>query len=122
MAQENVGRFEELLKSDEALQAKFAELGKAFEGTDADDRALFEGILAPLAAEAGLPFTYEEGVAYASQGKELSDDELDAVAGGFSVCYIIGGGDEPDADSDCKDGRRNIGACAYIGVTWGGFD
>ena len=109
MAQENVGRFEELLKSDEALQAKFAELGKA-------------GILAPLAAEAGLPFTYEEGVAYASQGKELSDDELDAVAGGFSVCYIIGGGDEPDADSDCKDGRRNIGACAYIGVTWGGFD
>ena len=82
MSLENVGKFEDLLRTDEALQAKLCEAREAFGAEGADERAIFETLIAPLAAEAGLPFTFEEGKGFVVEGTELSDEELDAVSGG----------------------------------------
>ena len=57
-----------------------------------------------VAAEAGLPFTYEEGKAYALEGAELNDAKLDSVAGGTSARYVVGGGSEQEL---CRSGYRS---------------
>ena len=115
MARENVTRFEELLKSDEALQAKLQELTKAYAGDTTDEQAVFEATIGKLAAEAGLPFTLEEGREAAAAGRELGDAELEAVAGGSGVCYMIGGAN--DAEAQCSNAHFGH-ACAYVGVSF----
>lgn len=110
----NVAKFEELLRGDEALQAKLQELMAAFEGDKADEQAVFEATLGKLAAEAGLPFTLEEARETVTAGRELGDAELEAVAGGKGVCYLIGGVD--DAEAECAKGVHGY-ACAYLGVS-----
>lgn len=119
MANENIKKFEELLRSDEDVQAKVRAAGSAYEGDKTDERAVFEALIAPVAAELGLPFTYEEGRAYARALKPLDDDEVSAVAGG-GICYIIGGEDEVDSGQCLDNGvfESGFGACAYVG---GGF-
>ncbi len=112
MSLENVERFERLLKEDEELQAKLAAATKAYDGAETDE-AMFEELLAPIAAGVGLPFTLDEALAHASTCRNLSDSELDAVAGGSTYCYIVVGGSEPDAGYvDYENG----GACAYVGL------
>ena len=113
MAQENLAKLEEMLKADKDLQAKVNDLASAFEGDRADDKALFEATIGVMAAEAGLPVTHEEAVGAVPE-KELSDEELDAVAGG-GVCYFVGA--SPSVDSECYNNRGS--SCAYVGV---GFD
>lgn len=123
MSVENVAKFEELLRSSEDLQAKFAAASEAYEGSRDDERAVFEAIIAPLAQEAGLPFTYDEGMAYASSPRELNDAELDAVAGGGSWCYVIGGSESADTWA-CTTWDNGAGACGYIGIgfMWNDYD
>ena len=92
MAKENVGKFYEKLAQDAALAEKLNALDKKFADTNegsADDIAFREkavaAIVIPLAEEVGLPFTLEELKEYEQeQVKEmnLSEDELDQVAGG----------------------------------------
>ena len=62
MANANVERFEELLRTDEALRAKLDEATAAYAGDPADEKALFEAVIAPLAAELGLPFSFEREI------------------------------------------------------------
>lgn len=112
MANENVGRFEELLKGSEEMQAKLQELTKAFDGDKNDGKALFEATVGKLAAEAGLPFSFEEGAEFANANRELSDAELEAVAGG-GVCYFVGA--NPGVDSECTNNKGS--SCAYVGVS-----
>lgn len=119
MAKENVGKFQELLRSDEELQAKFRAAAEAFEGDKTDEAASFAAVVVPLAEEAGLPFTLEEARQFMLLGRELNDAELEAVAGG-STCYIVGGGGKPDAD--INDGGGSGGACAYVGITMANWD
>ena len=115
MAIENVDKFEELLRNDEALKAKLDAAVAAFKGNVEDNAEVFAGIIIPLAEEVGLPFTYEEATEF-SPSRELSADELDAVAGGdWGFCILIGVGDHPD--STCREPGY---ACAYIGVGAGG--
>ena len=76
MAQENVAKLVELIRSDEALQAKLKEAFEAYDGPKDDERAVFEATIAPIAAEAGLPCTYEEGLGFATADRNLSDEEL----------------------------------------------
>ena len=92
MAKENVGKFYDKLAQDAALAEKLNALDKKFADTNegsADDTAMrekaIEAVIIPLAEEAGLPFTLEELKEYEQeQMKEmnLSEDELDQVAGG----------------------------------------
>ncbi len=113
MALENVAKFEELLRTDETIKAKMDELFSAWEGDKTNDEAAFEAVVAPVAAEAGLPFTYEE-LKEGADGADVDDDQLEAVAGG-GFCFILGGTNGREVE--CSEGGR---ACAYIGVTMGG--
>ncbi len=113
MAFENVEKFEDLLRGSEELQAKMRAAADAYEGDKADEQAIFEAVIAPLAEEAGLPFSLEEGREFVISSRELTDDELDAVAGGKGGCYVIGGGKEADA---CTDDILGAGACYAMGV------
>ena len=88
----NINQFEEMLRSDETLQAKLAEAEKAFAGDKADEKAFFDAVIAPLAAEVGLPFTFED-MSELFDSRALNDAELEAVAGGDDTCYTVGGED-----------------------------
>lgn len=122
MANENIARFEELLRSSEDMQAKLRAAADAYAGDKADAQALFEATIGKLAEEAGLPFSYDEGRAFAMDGVELDETELDAVAGG-GFCYGPGGNGGP-GNGDClgkNDWESGMGACAYVGggmFTW----
>ncbi len=118
MAKENVGKFYEKLAQDAALAEKLNALDKDFaeknEGS-ADDAAMREkavvAIVLPLAKEVGLPFTLEELKEYEQeQLKEmnLSEDELDQVAGGRKTKFM--------GSSRKKDGSAY---CAFLGVGFG---
>ncbi|WP_027397922.1 Nif11 family protein [Anaerovibrio lipolyticus] len=116
MAKENVGKFYEKLAQDAALAEKLNALDKKFADTNegsADDIAFrekaVEAIVIPLAEEVGLPFTLEELKKYEQeQLKEmnLSEDELDQVAGGG----VAGSGSLPNGKPSYK------AACAIVGV------
>lgn len=88
MAVENANEFMGLIRTDEELQAKLTEAGKAFAGDNGDEKGLFEAVVAPLAAEVGLPFTFEEYNEVAAS-REIDEADLDAIAGG-SKCYGVG--------------------------------
>lgn len=122
----NVEKFEELLRSDETLQAKLNAAAEAFLGDKADEQAVFDAVIAPLAEEAGLSFTYDDAVAFAKEGGEVLESELEAIAGGSedkwgaaeSVCFIAGGGFSADG---CSDEKWGVGACAGLGIGFLGF-
>ena len=114
MAKANVGKFYEKLAQDAALAEKLNALDKDFaeknEGS-ADDIAFREkavaAIVIPLAEEVGLPFTLEELKEYEQEqlkGLNLSEDELEQVAGGVPKN---------------TNSRNGVNACAYIGVGFG---
>ena len=122
MAAENASKFEKLLREDEALQAKMEAAIKAFDGDRGDEKAVFDATIAPLAAEAGLPYTFEEAVE-STQARELDDGELAAVAGG-SWCFIIGGGTDNDSntvETENGVGVTGFGTCKYVGIGLGVF-
>ena len=118
MAKENVGKFYEKLTQDAALAEKLNALDKDFaekNGASADDTAMrekaVEAIIIPLAQEVGLPFTLEELKEYEQeQLKEmnLSEDELDQVAGGKRKYH-------GPAANNSKGGAL----CAFLGVGFG---
>ena len=115
----NVEKFYEKLAQDAALAEKLNALDKDFaekNGTSAENAAMrekaVETIVLPLAKEIGLPFTLEELKEYEQeQLKEmnLSEDELDQVAGGKRVGRGF---------TDKGEGSGH-NACAYIGVGFG---
>ena len=125
----NAERFRELLASDEALQERLRAAVAAYEG-DRDEAAAFAALVAPLAAVAGLPFTFEEAMAVAEEDREVSLDDADAVAGGedvpsygMNICLVIGIGDETDGYV-CTNGIEGCGGgiCNYIGSGFIGWD
>ena len=139
MAKENVGKFYDKLAQDAALAEKLNALDKDFaekNGTAADDAAMREkavaAIVIPLAEEVGLPFTLEELKEYEQEQMEemnLSEDELDQVAGGRAkprpedkgkpsskaACAIVGVGIGVVKDKK----RKNTAACFLLGFSNG---
>ena len=117
MSLENVRQFEEMLIGDEALQARLRELSGAFGGDGQDARALFETVVAPLAEEVGLPYTYDEALEVLPQQSDddLGADEARAVAAGTGAgCLFIGvGGTTANA---CSDDESGINACFGLGL------
>ena len=101
MSVENVKKFYEAVSKDEVLKQKFVELSQKYQGEAMDEAkgmAIFEQEALPLAAQMGYSFSMDDLNAYevemqqAKMGCEMSDEELQAVAGGFAC--IIGGGGE----------------------------
>ncbi|KUO74748.1 MAG: hypothetical protein APF81_20700, partial [Desulfosporosinus sp. BRH_c37] len=91
MAKENVKKFYEAITQDEAWQQKLAELSQKYQGETMNEEKRTQMVnddILPLAAQMGIPFTLEELKQYETDMKqtngnsELSDDELEAVAGG----------------------------------------
>ena len=118
MALENVAKFEELLQCSAELQDRLKVAYKAFPNKK-DERAVFDALIAPMAVEAGLPYTFDEGVEVHAGDRELSDAELQAVAGG-GTCYIVGGSDGVEVvDRDDLKGDGIGAACEYVGITAG---
>ena len=114
MAKANAAKFYEKLQNDAALAEKLNEMDKNFaekNGTSADDAAMrekaAEAIILPLAQEVGLPFTLDELKEYEQEqlkGLNLSEDELEQVAGGVPKN---------------TNSRNGVNGCAYIGVGFG---
>ena len=114
MAKANAAKIYEKLQNDAALAEKLNEMDKNFaekNGTSADDAAMrekaAEAIILPLAQEVGLPFTLDELKEYEQEqlkGLNLSEDELEQVAGGVPKN---------------TNSRNGVNACAYIGVGFG---
>lgn len=117
MASENVQKLEELLRSDEGMQAQVRAAVDAYEGDKADEKAFFDATIGKVSEEAGHPVSYEEAVAHAQNLTSLDDAELDNVAGGGGYCFIIGIHGEVDANA-CDEDEDEVGAhaCAYLGV------
>lgn len=129
MAQENVLKFEQLLQGDKELQAKLNEATEAYAGDKADARAVFDAVIAPLAEEAGMPFSYDEATTVADDAKGLDDAELEAFAGGavgfsgglgIGACKEVGGGVggsySPNTEFQPEKDSKMDYACIAIGA------
>ena len=79
-AMSNAETFDKLFCSDGELQRRAEAALAAFDGDRSDAQAVFEAVIAPLAAEAGLSFAFEEGVANAARGMDIFGDGADAMA------------------------------------------
>lgn len=107
---ENAKKFLELISENE-------ELGKKLSSAAMDD-------IIAIAREQGIELT---GADFNEQYGELSDDELDVVAGGWKDCTCVaGGGGKKDADGkacacvvygqgDARNGKVRC-ACGVAGV------
>ena len=111
MARENLIKLEKLLREDASLRQKLEEAVKNFAGDKTDERAIFEGTIAPIADELGLPVTFDDANAL-SADREISEEELEAVAGGWSGCFVVGLSSEGVAECGEVTGE----ACYYVGV------
>jgi len=104
MSVENIKRFYDALTKDEALQDKFKALAEKYEGQKPDEEqadAICEKELLPFAKSAGYDFTLEELKEYNRDAakpatRQLSEEELAAVAGGVCVCVMFGLGELSD--------------------------
>ena len=126
---ENVKKFYEALKSDEALRGRADALSGKHKDAMPDDAAVKADLIAFAAAE-GYAFTADELEAYANAPKFIDDDELEAVAGGAKdtktcQCYIGGGGTKDGVTCVCVaggGGKSNPGpglvCVAYGSVPW----
>ena len=115
MAIENVKAFYNELEANEELQKKIAAADAAYNGDTGDKKAAVEAIVLPIAKETGFDFTAEEMLeaetAVNSEG-EFTEDELEAVAGGFALCIVIGFGRNLDDDYSSDP---NFAYCKYVG-------
>lgn len=122
--------FYEVLEENEEMKNEVEALNRKYEGADltSEETKMEIGrMLADISARNGLDLAPED---FFQQETELSDDDLDAVAGGGACgCVIAGGGSRDDADFQCGcfiggqgGGRGNENRCicamAGGGVTY----
>lgn len=127
MSKENIPQFYEALVKDEKRKKILLELSKEGEPLNKDKRVeLVKNHILPMAKEMGFEFTFEELDRYEAElfeqknkGDELSDDELEVVAGGgvhfhLALCFISGTEDF-SGDADPKDAVNNA-VCYVAGI------
>lgn len=122
MAKADVLKFRELLFTDAEFREKFRKAAESYTG-EKNEQAVFDNLLLPLAEEHGLSATFEEFKTFADNfGRaegELSDDELEQVAGGksggaggFSCLGVgigLGGGGGSNGDEVAGGGCLALG-------------
>lgn len=77
--------FKNLLMTDSSLRDRMQEAARAYVGDRNDDRTVFEAVVAPVARSVGMEFSYEEALAAMRDAREMSDEELELVAGGVGI-------------------------------------
>ena len=132
MAKENVKKFLEELSTNKELQEKFMEAQKGYKAEGKGEEEIFEDIVLPIAKEAGYEFTmseYKNAQREAMAEKGISEEELENVSGGWSVCWGVG--ISSSWFSFCftlgydgeTDGVKGLGAganvCLYVGLGTG---
>lgn len=83
----DVAKFRQLLGTNPALRDKVRRAVVDFNGDRNNDRAVYEAVIAPIAASHGFDLTYEETFEPTMDTRELSDDELELIAGGASPVW-----------------------------------
>lgn len=128
---ENIKNFYAALSKDEAMKSRAQTLNEKYKDPQLEEKAIAEDIAA-FAKSEGFVFTAAELTEYnKGQSRELSDEELEAVAGGAScicpvggsgtsgllncLCAIVGYG-ERRADCTCNPGGVGSGANAEKNV------
>ena len=136
MAKENVKKFLEELSTNKELQEKFMAAQKGYEVEGKSEEDIFSDIVLPIAKEAGFEFTDSEYRAIQRDvmaEKGMSEEELENVSGGWSVCVGFGISNSSfsfcalygyDGEIDTKIGEESgegAGAnlCVYFGVGTG---
>ena len=122
---EGLKKFEELMKTDTAFQEKLKAVMENYTG-ERTEQAVFEGVLLPLAKEYGITATLEEVKEYinnvSGQDRELSEDEVNQVAGGkdfgATAClgWGVGFGDSGSGKCVVLGAGDGAGACAGEGT------
>ena len=108
---ESVKKLFEALKNDAALAVKLKFAGKAYEGKEMieqERRTVIEREIMPIIRAAGYEVTLKELEEYSKSLKpatgELSDDELEAVAGGgwmlLCRCFVLGQDGDDSEEED----------------------
>jgi predicted ribosomally synthesized peptide with nif11-like leader len=89
MAQETVKTFFKQVEADQNLNDQYKSLVKGMAAANADEAAAMQQVVA-FAAQQGFAFTAEDVQLAAAemQGDELTDEELDAVAGGWGLMFV----------------------------------
>ena len=94
MSMDNAKKFVELVNAGNGgianeLDAAF----KSFTGDRKDQQEVYDSIIAPIARKNGFEITFEEAKSFMytsedvpAEGIELTDEELDQVAGGWKCC------------------------------------
>lgn len=123
----DVSKLMELMKTDEGFRARLKEKADAYAGEKAEE-PVFNGIIAPAAAEYGLTVTYADAKAYAEsvKGREMDPDELRQVSGGgkgygLFLCDGLGYGLGFAGEEDGK-GWYYAGLCILGGLGQGELD
>ena len=125
---EKAKQFYEALAYDAGMKERAAKLAET--GGEQPDKAAATAAILAFAKAEGYDFTAEELAAYAETlpkpqaGTELTDDELNAVAGGAEgyltrcwdeLCFcVVGGGGTHDSFYGCKTGKITC-ACVLGG-------
>lgn len=129
MAKENVGRFYRELWKNESLQKKIIEAQEKYDGDINDRNAIVNEVVIPVAKESGYDFTAEEVLEEERAKMEehnISEDELENVSGGVSLCAIIGIGTKAYSEGLCAvygmsrvegENERGLGInfCSFLG-------
>jgi len=124
---ENVKKFYDALANDKAMQERVSALVKKEEKPD---EAAARASIVAFAKTEGYDFSVADLDAYAHMAKPLTDESLDAAAGGaFSnhncFCIVGGGGKDPVTGNTCAcviygygnaDENRNFLNCMGLGV------
>ena len=103
---ESVGKFYEALSRDEAMRSRLSALDGKYQGAQPEAATIAAEIVAFAKAE-GFAFTVDDLSAYAeTEGKELSDEQLEGIVGGLydrntCVCMVGGGGKDPETGHTC---------------------
>ena len=117
MSAENVKKFYEAVSRDEALKQKFIELSQKYQGQSMDEAkgmSILEQEALPIAKQLGYEFTIDDLKSYGEEMKqanmncELSDEEMQAVAGGIqaAICVLFG---------ISLDGQFVLASCFVVG-------
>jgi hypothetical protein len=116
MSLENVEKFYAKLGEDKALLEKVTKAAEGLKNKfktkeEQEDKGIAETylVLEPFARELNCAFTIDELKEYGKQkAKVLSDEQLDAVAGGVCACAFVGAGTN-------VDGSAASCGCAVLG-------